>query len=62
MQDKSGKPHNLEWGEIVGEVSIMMNAGSDTTWIALNNAMFFPAEEPTMRDERQRTWAPVLFD
>lgn len=21
-----------------------------------------PAEEPTMRDERQRTWAPVLFD
>ncbi|KAH6667786.1 cytochrome P450 [Halenospora varia] len=29
----------MEWGEIVAEISIMMNAGSDTTAIAMNNAM-----------------------
>ncbi|KAF2194351.1 cytochrome P450 [Zopfia rhizophila CBS 207.26] len=40
MQDKSGAPHDLEWGEIVAEISIMMNAGSDTTGLAINNALF----------------------
>lgn len=40
MEDKNGTPKNLEWGEIVAEISIMMNAGSDTTAIAMNNAMY----------------------
>lgn len=40
MEDKSGRAHNLEWGEIVAEVSIMMNAGSDTTAIAMNNVVY----------------------
>lgn len=40
MHDKNGVPHNLEWGEIVAEVSIMMNAGSTTTAIAMANAMY----------------------
>lgn len=31
MEDRNGDPNNLEWGEIVAEVSIMLNAGSDTT-------------------------------
>ncbi|KAJ8114787.1 hypothetical protein OPT61_g3413 [Boeremia exigua] len=38
MEDKNGSPNNLEWGEIVAEVSIMMNAGSATTAIAITNA------------------------
>ncbi len=46
LQDKSGAPHNLEWGEMVAEVSIMMNAGSDTTAIAMNNAMFQLLKHP----------------
>ena len=46
MCDKKGIPHNLEWGEIVAEVSIMMNAGSDTTAIAMNNAMYFLLKNP----------------
>ena len=29
MGDKNGTPHNLEWGEIVAEINIMMNAGHD---------------------------------
>ncbi|RAL09776.1 benzoate 4-monooxygenase cytochrome P450 [Aspergillus homomorphus CBS 101889] len=39
MADKNGGPHNLEWGEVIAEVSIMINAGSDTTAIALANTM-----------------------
>ncbi|MCJ1315531.1 hypothetical protein MMC15_000851 [Xylographa vitiligo] len=46
MADKKGIPHNLEWGEIVAEVSIMLNAGSDTTAIAMNNAMYFVLKNP----------------
>jgi cytochrome P450 len=46
MEDKSGTPNNLEWGEIVAEVSIMMDAGSDTTAIAINNAMYWLLKNP----------------
>lgn len=47
MEDKNGSPHNLEWGEIVAEVNIMMNAGHDTTAISLRNALFFLLKNPT---------------
>ena len=40
MEDKKGTPYGLEWGEIVAEVSNMMNAGSDTAATAINNAMY----------------------
>lgn len=40
MHDKNGVPHNLEWGEILAEISIMMNAGSTTTAIAMANVMY----------------------
>ncbi|KAF7591697.1 hypothetical protein BBP40_001210 [Aspergillus hancockii] len=46
MKDKSGTPNNLEWGEIVAEVSIMMNAGSNTAGIALNNVMLLLLKNP----------------
>lgn len=46
MEDKNGSPHNLEWGEIVAEVNIMMNAGHDTTAIALRNILFFLLKNP----------------
>ena len=46
MEDKNGTPNNLEWGEIVAEVSIMMNAGSDTTAVAMNNVMFWLLKNP----------------
>ena len=46
MEDKNSTPNGLEWGEIVAEVSIMMNAGSDTTAIAINNAMYLLLKNP----------------
>ena len=46
MDDKNGNPNNLEFGEIAAEISIMMNAGSDTTAIAMNNTMFMLLRNP----------------
>lgn len=46
MQNKSGEPNNLEWGEIVAEVGLMVNAGSDTTAIAVSNTMFLLLKNP----------------
>lgn len=47
MEDKNGNPNNLEWGEIVAEVSIMMNAGSATTAIAMTNVLFQLLKNPS---------------
>ncbi|KAH8812392.1 cytochrome P450 [Xylogone sp. PMI_703] len=47
MEDKDGNPNRMEWGEIVAEVSIMMNAGSDTTAIAMNNVMYQLLRNPS---------------
>ena len=46
MENKNGNPNNLEWGEIVAEVSIMMNAGSATTAIAMANVLFQLLKNP----------------
>ncbi|KAH8669100.1 cytochrome P450 [Xylariales sp. PMI_506] len=46
MEDKNGSPNNLEWGEIVAEVNIMMNAGSVTTAIAIANVMYQLIKNP----------------
>lgn len=46
MEDKNGSPNDLEWGEIVAEVNIMMNAGSVTTAIAITNVMYQLLKNP----------------
>jgi cytochrome P450 len=46
MEDKNGHPNNLEWGEIIAEVSIMMNAGSATTAIAMTNVLYQLLKNP----------------
>lgn len=47
MEDKNGTSHNLPLGEIEAEVSVMMDAGSDTTAIALTNAMYILLKHPS---------------
>ncbi|OKL55467.1 hypothetical protein UA08_09323 [Talaromyces atroroseus] len=46
MENKSGHMNMMEFGEIMAEVSIMMNAGSDTTALAMNNVMFLLLKNP----------------
>lgn len=48
MEDKNGHANNLEWGEIVAEVSIMMNAGSATTAIAMTNVLYQLLKNPEL--------------
>ncbi|KAI0100998.1 cytochrome P450 [Nemania sp. FL0031] len=46
MEDKSGNPNNLEWGEIVSEVGAIINAGSDTTAMALTQTLHLLIKHP----------------
>ena len=53
MHDRKAN-HNLQWGEIVAEINIMMNAGSTTTGIAMANAMYQLLKNPAcMKKLRQ---------
>lgn len=55
MEDKQGNPNNLEWGEIIAEVGAIINAGADTTSIALTNVLELLLHNPqhlhTLRHE-----------
>lgn len=62
MENKNGAPHNLEWGEIVAEISIMMNAGHDTTAISLRNALFFLLKYPQCMDKLREELDNALED
>ncbi|RDW78675.1 cytochrome P450 [Aspergillus mulundensis] len=55
METKSGEPYNLEFGEILGDVGAVIDAGADTTAIALTQVMELlirhPAHLKTLREE-----------
>ncbi|KAK0112655.1 hypothetical protein ONS95_014394 [Cadophora gregata] len=60
MEDKNGNPNGMEWGEIVAEISIMMNAGSDTTAIAMNNAMYLLLANPSCLEKLREELDAVI--
>ncbi|KAI7227517.1 cytochrome protein [Hortaea werneckii] len=60
MHGKAGAPNNLEWGEILAEVSIMMNAGSATTAIAIANVMHKLALNPSCFEKLREEVDSVL--
>lgn len=60
MEDKNGQANNLEWGEILAEVNIMMNAGSVTTAIALANVMYQLLKHPDIMARLQEEIDSVL--
>lgn len=55
FEDKNGKPNMYPIGEMIAECSVMLNAGSDTTGIALTNVLYWllrnPASLSKLRDE-----------
>jgi hypothetical protein len=55
LHDKYGNPNMLPMGELIAECSIMMNAGSDTTAVALTNVLYHLIKNPIclekLRDE-----------
>jgi cytochrome P450 len=60
MEDKNGQANNLQWGEILAEVNIMMNAGSVTTAIALANVMHQLLKQPEIMKRLQEEVDSVL--
>jgi cytochrome P450 len=62
MEDKSGHPNDLEWGEIVAEVSIMLNAGSATTAIAMANIMFQLLKNPQVMQKLREELDAAVSD
>lgn len=63
MHDKHMSNHNLQWGEIVAEIAIMLNAGSTTTAIAIANVMYQLLKNPEcMRKLREEVDATLDGD
>ncbi|KAF9894465.1 hypothetical protein FE257_007968 [Aspergillus nanangensis] len=62
MEDKQGKPNNLEWGEIEAEVGAIINAGADTTSIALTNVLELLLHHPQALVTLRREIDGVLDD
>ncbi|KAI0127272.1 cytochrome p450 monooxygenase [Xylariales sp. AK1849] len=60
MEDRNGQAHNLDWGEIVAEVSIMLNAGSDTTALAMVNVMYHLLKHPEVMKKLREEVDTVL--
>ncbi|OQE22444.1 hypothetical protein PENSTE_c010G07818 [Penicillium steckii] len=62
MDDKNGQPQNLEWGEITGEIAAILDAGADTTAIALTQILELLIRHPqhlsTLREEVDGVLAP----
>jgi cytochrome P450 len=55
LNDKNGEPYNSEWGEVVGEIAAIIDAGADTTAIALSGVLELLIKHPshlaTLREE-----------
>ena len=55
MEDKNGSPNYLEWGEIIAESAAIIDAGAETTAIALTNILELLIRHPqhmkTLREE-----------
>ncbi|KAJ5731801.1 benzoate 4-monooxygenase cytochrome p450, partial [Penicillium malachiteum] len=61
LEDKYGNPNMYPLGEMIAECSIMLNAGSDTTGIALTNVLYWLLKNPICLD-RLRDEVDGTFD
>ncbi|KAE8153133.1 benzoate 4-monooxygenase cytochrome P450 [Aspergillus avenaceus] len=62
IEDKGGKNRGLDRGEIDAEASILLDAGSDTTAIALTNVLYFLIKHPDVLDKLREEVATVLAE
>ncbi|KAM5347344.1 hypothetical protein ACJ41O_010349 [Fusarium nematophilum] len=60
MEDETGSPNNLEWGEIVSEIGAIINAGSDATAIALTQTLELLIKHPQHMDRLRKEIDSVL--
>ena len=62
LEDKYGNANMYPMGEFVAEVSIMLNAGSDTTAIALTNVLYWLLKNPGCFEKLRRELDDALDD
>lgn len=62
MDDKASQPHNLEWGEIVGEIGAIIDAGADTTAIALTQLIHLLIRHPVHLETLRQEVAGVMAE
>ncbi|KAJ5086880.1 benzoate 4-monooxygenase cytochrome P450 [Penicillium alfredii] len=60
IEDKAGKNRGLDRGEIEAEASILLDVGSDTTAIALNNVLYYLIKHPDTLEKLREEVAGVL--
>ncbi|KAJ6007201.1 benzoate 4-monooxygenase cytochrome P450 [Penicillium canescens] len=62
IEDKKGNARSLDRGEIDAEASIFLDAGSDTTAIALTDAMYYLIKSPQSLKKLREEVAGALFE
>ncbi|KAL1853362.1 hypothetical protein Plec18170_005359 [Paecilomyces lecythidis] len=62
MEDKNGNPNYLEWGEIIAEVGAIIDAGSETTAIALTQVLDLLIRHPQYLETLRKEVDSVLDD
>ncbi|KAJ9655718.1 hypothetical protein H2201_008746 [Coniosporium apollinis] len=60
LEDRNGSPVGLALGEIQAEVNVFMNAGSDTTAVALTHVLYYLLKNPDKLDRLRRELDMVL--
>ena len=60
LHNKYGKANMLPMGELIAECSIMMNAGSDTTSVALTNVTYHLIKNPSCLSKLRHELSSVL--
>ncbi|KAF5228073.1 hypothetical protein FAUST_11332 [Fusarium austroamericanum] len=60
MHDKNGIANELEWGEIVAEISAIIDAGAETTAIALTHLLQLLISHPTQLQKLRAEIADVM--
>ncbi|KAL4961183.1 cytochrome P450 [Aspergillus stella-maris] len=62
IEDKKGNRRGLEFNEIEAETNILMDAGSDTTAIALTNVLYYLIKNPNTLAKLRNEVAAVLTE
>ncbi|GKZ32115.1 hypothetical protein AbraIFM66950_001254 [Aspergillus brasiliensis] len=62
MEDKKGVERGLDRGEIEAEAGLLLDAGSDTTAIALTNVMYYLIKNPHALEKLREEVSDALLD
>ncbi|KAL2835647.1 benzoate 4-monooxygenase cytochrome P450 [Aspergillus pseudoustus] len=62
LEDKKGNPRGIEMGQLEAEATVLLDAGSDTTAIALTHALYYLIKNPKVLATVRRELQTVTSD